>query len=83
MHVLGSGFNQRILIHIKFENMPCAETMEKQLFSSSLLKLWRTEVDRLLYSSFEDGDCDVSCTSINLYYYILLDHILALENTGC
>ena len=33
---------------------------EDLLFSDSLLRLWRTGADEYLYSSSEDGDCDVS-----------------------
>ena len=36
--------------------------IEDQFFSSSLLRLWRTGADQLLYSSSEDGDLDVSNT---------------------
>ena len=32
---------------------------KEQLFSPSLLRLWRTGADNYLYSSSEDGDVDV------------------------
>ena len=46
------------MVHLSDETS--GKVIEDQLFSSSLLRLWRTGADKLLYSSSEDGDLDVS-----------------------
>ena len=38
------------------------EIDEDLLFSPSILRLWRTGADKYIYSSSEDGDCDVGST---------------------
>ena len=48
------------MVHLSDETS--GKVIEDQLFSSSLLRLWRTGADKLLYSSSEDGDLDVSNT---------------------
>ena len=37
-----------------------SHTIQDQLFSDNLLRLWRTGAEEELYSSVEDGDIDVS-----------------------
>ena len=64
------------------------EIDEDLLFSLSILRLWRTGADKYIYSSPEDGDCDVGSTKqsygqfLRLFsnYFQLSEHLQAGEH---
>ena len=60
INVFSCTLNALLMIHLSDETS--SKAIEDQLFSSSLLRLWRTGADKLLYSLSEDGDLDVSNT---------------------
>ena len=64
------------------------EIDEDLLFSPSILRLWRTGADKYIYSSPEDGDCDVGSTKQSYgqcfrffsNYFQLSEHLQAREH---
>ena len=56
------------------------QTLEDQLFSDNLLRLWRTGAEEELYSSIEDGDIDVR--QMHVYIIIMTVHVRLYTDFG-